>query len=143
MGQACRCVWRALVHAGPNPRLEPPQRREDGRSAHGTRGGLSKQLLTQEQRGAAASAIAGARIRPCARTQLCLPLPPPPPPATAGRSRQSCRWIFGVMEAVSRENALTVGLEPPITKQSKCAQSLKNLGMDFVEMDLKLKARDS
>lgn len=53
------------------------------------------------------------------------------------------RWIFGVMEAVSRENALTVGLEPPITKQSKCAQSLKNLGMDFVEMDLKLKARDS
>jgi hypothetical protein len=97
-------VWRALVHAG--PRLEPPQRREGGRSAHGTRGGLSKRLLTQEQRGAAASAIAGARIRPCARTQLCLPLPPPP--ATAGRSRQSCRWIFGVMEAVGKENALNL-----------------------------------
>jgi hypothetical protein len=47
------------------------------------------------------------------------------------------------MEAVGRENALTVGLEPPITEQRKCAQSLKNLVMDFVEMDLKLKAQDS
>lgn len=71
----CVAGARACI-AGPI--LEPPQRREDGRSAHGTRGGLSKQLLTQEQRGAAASAIAGG-THPAVRAYAAVSAPAPAP----------------------------------------------------------------